>query len=271
VDYDTGGRVSTLTEPRGQTNFTYHPTTGKLTGITAPDGGTLAYSYDGSLLTGVSWAGAVVGAVGWTYNTDFRVTTERVNGGTPITFTYDPDRLLTGAGALTLTHAPQNGLLTGSTLGNVTDTYTYSTFGEVSAYQATYSGTPQLAMQYARDILGRIIQKTETLAGVTDTYAYTYDTVGRLTDVTKNGSATAHYEYDANGNRLSVTRPGIGTVSGTYDAQDRLTAYGAVSYTYPRTVISRRRPAAARRPRTATTCRGTCSPLPSPPERRSST
>jgi YD repeat-containing protein len=72
VDYDTGGRVSTLTEPRGQTSFAYHPTTGKLTGITAPDGGTLAYAYDGSLLTGVTWAGTVAGSVGWTYNTDLR-------------------------------------------------------------------------------------------------------------------------------------------------------------------------------------------------------
>jgi RHS repeat-associated protein len=42
----------------------------------------------------------------------------------------------------------------------------------------------------------------------------------------------AHYEYDANGNRLSVTHPGTGTVAGTYDAQDRLTTYGAVTYSY---------------------------------------
>jgi RHS repeat-associated protein len=31
---------------------------------------------------------------------------------------------------------------------------------------------------------------------------------------------------------LSVTRSGTGTVSGTYDAQDRLTTYGAVTYSY---------------------------------------
>jgi RHS repeat-associated protein len=53
-----------------------------------------------------------------------------------------------------------------------------------------------------------------------------------LADVTQDGILIAHYDYDANGNRLSVTRPSGGMVSGTYDAQDRLTAYGAVSYTY---------------------------------------
>jgi RHS repeat-associated protein len=72
----------------------------------------------------------------------------------------------------------------------------------------------------------------ETIGGVASTTAYGYDQVGRLTDVTVDSTLTAHYEYDGNGNRLAVTRPGGGTVSGTYDAQDRLTAYGAVTYTY---------------------------------------
>ncbi len=140
--------------------------------------------------------------------------------------------MLTTAGALTLTRDPQHGLLTGTTLGNLTDTYTYSTFGELSAYQASYSGSPQLNVQYTRDTLGRITQKVETIGGVTATTVYGYDTAGRLTDVTKNGTSVAHYEYDGNGNRLAVTRLGAGTVSGSYDAQDRLTTYGAVSYTY---------------------------------------
>jgi RHS repeat-associated protein len=167
-----------------------------------------------------------------TYDTDFRVATESVNGGNSVTFQYDPDSLLTGSGALTLTRHAQHGLLTGTTLGNVTDTYTYSTFGELSTYQANYSGSPVLGMTYTRDALGRITQKVETIGGVTTTTVYGYDTAGRLTDVTVNGTLTAHYEYDANGNRLSVMRPDTGTVSGTYDAQDRLTTYGAVSYSY---------------------------------------
>jgi YD repeat-containing protein len=68
-----------------------------------------------------------VGSVTRTYDTDFRVATESVNGGNSVTFQYDPDSLLTGAGALTLTRHAQHGLLTGTTLGNVTDTYTYMT------------------------------------------------------------------------------------------------------------------------------------------------
>jgi RHS repeat-associated protein len=192
----------------------------------------LGYSYDGSLLTGTTWTGPVAGSVSRTYDTDFRVATESVNGSNPITFQYDPDSLLTGACALDLTRHPQHGLLTGTTLGNVTDSLTYSTFGELSTYQASSSGSPIFNTQYTRDSLGRITQKVETISGVTETYGYSYDSAGRLTDVTRSGTNVAHYEYDDNGNRLAVTRPGTGTVSGTYNAQDRLTAYGAVTYSY---------------------------------------
>jgi len=50
-----------------------------------------------------------------------------------------------------------------------------------------------------------IAANTETIGGVSSTYAYAYDSAGRLTDITTNGTATAHYEYDLNGNRVSVT------------------------------------------------------------------
>jgi RHS repeat-associated protein len=228
----TNGRLTTLTEPRGVTTFTYHPTSGQVSGIASPGGVSLGYTYDGSLLTGTTWAGPVAGSVTRTYDTDFRVATESVNGGNSVTFQYDPDSLLTGAGALTLTRHAQHGLLTGTTLGSVTDSYTYSTFGELSTYQTNYNGSPIFGMTYTRDALGRITQKVETIGGTTTTTVYDYDLAGRLANVTQDGTLAAHYDYDANGNRLSVTRPGTGTVSGTYDAQDRLTTYGAVTYSY---------------------------------------
>ncbi|TLY22776.1 MAG: RHS repeat-associated core domain-containing protein [Nitrospirae bacterium] len=79
--------------------------------------------------------------------------------------------------------------------------------------------------------LGRITQKVETIDGATDTFVYTYDTAGRLTDVTKNSALLSHYSYDNNGNRLSQT-DATGTENGTYDAQDRLTHYGDLQFTY---------------------------------------
>jgi len=45
----------------------------------------LAYGYDGSLVTSTTWAGNVAGSVGWTYNNDFRVVSESVNGANSVT------------------------------------------------------------------------------------------------------------------------------------------------------------------------------------------
>jgi RHS repeat-associated protein len=172
-----------------------------------------------------TWSGTINGTVSRTYNNDFRVTSRSVNGANTASFAYDADSLLTAAGSATLTRDPDNGLLMGTSLGVVTDGYTYNGFGEVATYEADVSGTPIYSVTYPRDNLGRIAQKVETVEGVTSTYEYGYDTAGRLTDVATNGTATAHYDYDANGNRTGGFNV-AGTISNTqYDDQDRLVAW----------------------------------------------
>lgn len=230
-DYDPTGRIRTITLPSGQVQYAYDPTTGQLTGITAPDGGTLTYRYDGFVSTSVTWGGMISGVVSRTHDNDFRITTQSVNGGDTISFQYDTDGLLVRAGDLLFSRNAQNGLLTGTVLGTITDTWRYNGFGEPVSYRATYTGVPLYAAQYARDKLGRIIKKTETVNGSTHVYDYTYDVVGRLTEVKQDGIKVSTYGYDANGNRISFSDPN-GTTTGSYDAQDRLLRYGDVTYTY---------------------------------------
>jgi hypothetical protein len=50
--------------------------------------------------------------------------------------TYDHDSLLTAAGALTLSRDVQNGRLTGTTLGSISDTLSYNEFAEPLSYGA---------------------------------------------------------------------------------------------------------------------------------------
>ena len=230
LGYDTAGRLSATTIARGTLSYTYSATTGNLASIAAPGGIGLTYAYDGSLPTGTTWSGPVAGSVTRTYDNDFRVTAVAVNGAS-IPLTYDNDSLLASAGSMTLARNAQNGLLTGTTLGNATDTWTYNGFGEPVEYSASYNAALIFDQQFTRDNLGRITQKIETIGGVTDTYVYSYDLAGRLTGVTKNGTSTASYTYDTNGNRASVTNSG-GTVNGSYDAQDRMTQYGTATYAY---------------------------------------
>jgi YD repeat-containing protein len=106
----TGARLSSLTDPRGQTTFAYNPTTGQVASIASPGGVGISFTYDGSLLLGTTWSGPVAASVTRTYDTDFQVATESVNGGNSITFKYDPDSLFTQAGTLIRTRHPQYGV-----------------------------------------------------------------------------------------------------------------------------------------------------------------
>jgi RHS repeat-associated protein len=192
---------------------------------------TLSYTYDGFLPLSATWTGEVTGKIARGYDNNFRVVSETINDGSLIGFGYDDDGLLTTAGGLNLTYNTINGLLTGSILGSVTDSWGYSSFGEAANYVARYSGGTIFENQFTRDKLGRIIQKTETVAGVTTVYDYTYDQTGRLTQVKKNGVVFSTYAYDTNSNRLSRVTSSE-TEGGTYDAQDRLSSYGNFNYTY---------------------------------------
>ncbi len=229
--YDSAGRLETLAIERGTFNYGYDPATGALITITAPDDGSLFYAYDGFLRTQTTWSGAVTGSISRTYDNNFRVTDLSINGGNTISFQYDDDNLLTQAGDLVVSHDAQNGLLLGSTLSNVSDTWNHNVFAETTAYSAAYNTTALYHVTYTRDKLGRITETSETIGGVTTVFSYAYDLAGRLTEVRQNGSLSASYTYDSNSNRLSYTGPG-GPVNGTYDDQDRLQQYGSTSYSY---------------------------------------
>lgn len=229
--YDGAGRLSSLTLPNGGLTYSYDAATGKLAGITDPDGGSMSFTYSGALLTGIASTGSVAGSVGFGYDNDFRVTGVSLNGANTIAYQYDADSLLTQAGGLTLSRNAQNGFLTGSTLGVVTDTLNYTGFGELAAYEAKVNGTSLFKTEYTYDKAGRIVSKVETVGITINTYDYGYDQAGRLTEVRLNGSVVSSYTYDSNGNRSSHTQ-GATTTTGTYDDQDRLLTYGGATYTY---------------------------------------
>jgi len=229
--YDNAGRLASTTTPTETITYSYDANTGNLSSASINGGEALAYGYNGPLPTSSALTGTVAGTVSRAYNNNFWVTSESINGGNAVTFTYDNDGLLTKAGALALKLDPKDGLIKGSTLGSLTDSLTYDTFGELTGYTAKHGTVVLYSEKYTRDADGRISGKTETIGGKKNAYSYGYDVAGRLTGVKKNGTVLSTYTYDSNSNRLMATTPS-GTVTGTYDAQDRLLTYGNVSYTY---------------------------------------
>jgi RHS repeat-associated protein len=228
--YDDAGRLSTTTTPAETITYSYDANTGNLSGASIGSGEALTYGYDGPLPISSALTGTVAGTVSRTYNNNFWVTSESINGGNTVNFTYDNDGLVTKAGVMTV-RSNSNGLLTGTTLGSATDTRTYNTFGEQTGYTAKYGTITLLNDTFTRDADGRISGKTETIGGKKNSFIYSYDLAGRLTGVKKNGATISTYTYDSNSNRLTATTP-VGTVTGTYDAQDRLLTYGNASFTY---------------------------------------
>ncbi len=252
LDYEPAtGRLETVTIAAGAYAYGYHTATdpqtgeaaGQLATVTAPGGQSLAYSWDGTLPTGTTWSGPVAGSVARSFDDDFRVETESVNGSHTVTYQYDPDSLVdvvdqaTGPDLALVRNAGAGfgaGLLTGTTQGSVSTTETPSAFGELASLVATESSNPLYSLDVsARDLLGRIATKTETIGtGPATTSAYTYDAAGRLDTVTVNGTLTADYAYDANGNRTHEREDLLGSPIAVYDDQDRLLSYAGTSYTY---------------------------------------
>ena len=227
--YDAADRLVSATFPTATVSLAYDAATGHIATV-ANGSETVAYAYAGRLPTASTWSGAVAGSIARTFSNDFFVTAQTVDGGNSVTFAYDKDGLTIQAGALTIQRRASDGLISGTTLGVTTDSRTYDGFGELSSYTASVNGSPIWSIAYTRDAGGRITQRSETISGASHTDAYSYDAVGRLIKVTKNGT-TDSYTYDPNSNRLSGTLNGIAS-TGTYDAQDRLLTYGVSSYAY---------------------------------------
>jgi RHS repeat-associated protein len=233
-NFDSLGRMASLTLPTGQLNYGYDSKTGQRTQVTDADGNSLSYSYDGDLLLANQWSGAVGGQVQRTYDADFRVNGVAVNGGNPLTIAYDLDGYVVSAGDMTLTRDAATGLVSGTSLDKITESFAYNNFGELTQYTAGGPGGAPMAQAYTRDKLGRVTNTSETIGGTATAWHYGYDAAGRLVSVDKGGAAAARYTYDANGNRTLVTASGT-TETAAYDAQDRLATRGAIAYQFAAT------------------------------------
>ncbi|MDZ4349277.1 MAG: RHS repeat-associated core domain-containing protein [Xanthomonadaceae bacterium] len=232
--YDSGGRVASRTIPTGVDTYGYDASTGQLSVIDTSDGIGLAFEWDGMLPKATTWRGPVSGSVTRSFDANFWLTQETVEGDT-VNFAYDADGLLMQAGDLSLARDPGNGLVTGVLLGSINDARAYNGFGELVDRNVTVVGAPAYQVDYTRDPLGRISEQSETLGAITATLAYDYDVAGRLNEVRRNGAVIERYTFDANSNRSTKTTPG-GTIIYSYDAQDRLLeasgTNGVTSYAY---------------------------------------
>lgn len=229
--YGANGELATATAGTEEVGFTYDDTTGKLVQIQGPSNDVIQYQYDGRLKTGEVVSGTISASVGYSYDNDLNRTVLTINGTPICDFVYDNDNLLIKAGELTVTRNTENGLVTGTMLGSVTTSYTYNPFGEVASMVAAVGGSGIYSVTFVRDKLGRIVAKTETVNAETHTYAYSYDAMGNLSSVIRDGAVSEAFSYDGNGNLIQYTNSD-GQIDGSYDAQDRITTFGDAQFSH---------------------------------------
>ncbi|WP_169787093.1 RHS repeat-associated core domain-containing protein [Hyalangium minutum] len=213
----------------------YYPVSGYLQSLTDSQGASLNYVYDGALLKQVTWSTGVSGSVSYNYDAFFRPFSLSINGANPVVYAYDEDGLMKQAGSMVLVRSPTNGVLTDTTLGQVSTTIVPNAYGEIESLSTSWGSVSLYSVQLRRDAVGRIDRKFETVQGTTHTYVYTYDAAGRLEDLQEDGTVISHATYDnggaGNGNRTALVVGGV-TRTASYDAQDRLLTFGNATYTY---------------------------------------
>ncbi len=108
----------------------------------------------------------------------------------------------------------------------------FNGFGEISSQEMKFNSNGLFSWNLDRDDNGRITRKTETLAGTSTVFDYTYDTMGRLLTVTKDGELVESYQYNTNGARISEinTLRGITQRDFQYSQEDHLLKAGSVEY-----------------------------------------
>ena len=222
---DVQERIKRATAGDREVIYNYDPVTKQVMWLNGPDVN-LTYGYTGPLLSSETWGGDVFGSVQRSFNNDFILSSERINDAHEVIYTRDNDGLPTHVGAMTLSWHNEAPLMTGRTVGEVSETIVPNAFGETESLTATAAGATVLSVTYdERDHLGRIKKKTESIEGETAVeYEYSYDHLGRLWKVWVDSVLQAEYTYDGNGNRLND--------GANYDDQDRLTDNAQYNFTY---------------------------------------
>lgn len=220
IERDLGGRPSAWLVDRGAYRFQYGPT-GDLARAESPDGIVDELSVSMGLVSRARVSGTISGQVDYAYDGSLRARSMTVEG-VEVAREYDSDGLATRVGPVSL-ERDSSGLLRAIATGIVIETIDRDEHGRV-AHRAVAPGVYEAT--YVRDAAGRLTEETEIVGGQTTTRRYSYDSIGRLSEVGDGSGATVEsYAWDPNGNRIS----GSGG-TGVFDDQDRLVSQGAVSY-----------------------------------------
>ena len=216
-----GAYVSSVKDQHGNaTQYTYHMATGTVTKITDAEGNTanytynsnyselqrvqsqntsVAYTYDGNRISAIAQGYGSGTTYAETYSFTYDVYGNVVN---TYVGTVENGKILS-----TNTYASRNGVLTQSTYGNGDGIkYGYDYSGNITAIYikdgSAFESTPSYEWEYSADGTPRKHKDNDNNL----TYAYSYDSIGRLirTDISGAYGANTEYGYNSRGHLISI-------------------------------------------------------------------
>jgi RHS repeat-associated protein len=240
-DTTTGDRTS-VTDAHEHTWYYSYNSMGRVTSIIDPRGVTNWFSYATNNVDLVAISNAL-GAVSMAYNAqhDITSTADRLTNTT--SFAYNSyGQIISQVDALSVTNGysynPSHQLTSLARTGQTLETYTYDAVGRVR----THADATGLTLTYDYNGLNEVTKitcpdakfETYTYSSccphivdiITDragrTTSYVYDELKRRTQITNPEGGLIRYGYDANGNRTELTDPNGNVTSFDYNLDDRL-------------------------------------------------
>ena len=193
----------------------------------------IGYAYDGKLFINETLNGILNTSIDFHYNNDYLP--DQVTYADETTeLAYDDDGLLINAGRYTIFRNEANGLPETVSDNSLTLTRDFNGYGEIADQAFSMLEQIGFAWHLERDNHGRIVQKAETMDGLTSVFEYQYDAMGRLLTVFENNVLVEEYQYGANGSRAfdMNNHRGIDARNLTYSAEDHLLTAGAETFQY---------------------------------------
>lgn len=188
------------------------------------------YVYDNAGRLTAAWAGpnaytyafAATGGCGTstTAGTNTNRTGVTINGATAATYCYDQADRLTAVTSTTAPFDAYTGTINYDNHGNTTalagQVYAYDGADRHIATHTPNTSTPTTSVVYQRDAFDRIVQRTETIAGVTTVTRYGYTGAGDSADVILTAGNTIIQRLIPVAGGVTVTKPITGTTTWSY-------------------------------------------------------
>ncbi len=241
VTYDPAGRPATVTDPLGRTLTTSYDNAGRPTAVTDSTGRTVTTGYDDAgHPTSVQGPDPAAPAQTFTYDSSGLLTGLTDAAGRTTTLSYTPSGHLAGvvdpAATASMTYDTR-GRAAAATLAGAGIAVTRDVYGNLTGLDAPGTDADVTITRTATDgptgTAGRVAQVSDAV-GVTsftytdrgevasatrgtDTFAYTYDLMGRLETRTRPDGSVESYTYDAAGRPGTVALDGQTLATTTYD------------------------------------------------------